>query len=969
VGINGHGMACQDLMAEPTDDKQKEIIEDAVQRFVDAQSQGKEPDIDEFASQYPGLYRQITESIHDMQRTDAPSDSPVQADEGSAADEASRHDLVGRRVGSFEVVEIIGKGGMGVVYLARDTKLSRSVAIKSLPGNLIGGPTARMRLRREAKLLAALNHPNIAGIYDIIEQEEGVGYLVLEYVPGETLAQRIARKPLKPQEALSIGQQIAEAISAAHDKGVIHRDLKPGNIKITPEGRVKVLDFGLAKPAGKEAAHHDSTITRPGSIIGTPAYMSPEQARGKDTDHRTDIWAFGCIMYEMLSGHLPFEGETATDMLARIIEREPDWDALPQSTPMNISVLLRRCLEKNPQKRLGDITNVALEIRETPGPSALAVSTKSRKLAIILSVATIIVLSAIAVRFIPGKLAQPSQRVIRLAVLPFENLGPDEDEYFADGITDAITVRLAGIHGLAVISRQSAMQYKRSEKDAQQIARELNAEYILEGTVQRERPSDPTSRVRVMPQLIRASDDRHVWAQTYDDDMSEVFSVQSDLAERVAQALDVTLLEPERLALAYRPTENIEAYQYYLRGMEYVNRRYYIEDNLRIAIPMYEKAVKLDPSFAMAYAQLSRAHLSMYWFYWDRSEERRAKAEDTVKKAFELDPDLPEVRLALGHYYYQGELNYERALEEFEVALKGQPNNSEILAFIAFVHRRQGNFELAVACLEKASEFSPGAAPPSSLTDPPFNLAETLVYLRRFDEAERALDRIISLRPDDPEPYRHKANLYLRWQGSVDKARAVLKEALKNVKSAQDSDEVVNMSVWIDTFAGRYEQALAGRLSSKDNGYQNQHYFIPKALQCARICTYMKNNEKLAMKYFREACTILEAKKTQEPEDARFRSSLGITYAGLGRRQDAIREGELAVELCPVSKDAMRGPHRVEDLARIYVMVGDFDAAIDRIEDVLSIPSELSVPLLRLDPVWAPLRDHRRFKKLVEADK
>jgi tetratricopeptide (TPR) repeat protein len=311
-------------------------------------------------------------------------------------------------------------------------------------------------------------------------------------------------------------------------------------------------------------------------------------------------------------------------------------------------------------------------------------------------------------------------------------------------------------------------------------------------------------------------------------------------------------------------------------------------------------------------------------------------------------------------------LNYDRALKEFEVALKSQPNNSEILAFIAFVHRRQGNFELAVTCLKKASEFTPGVAPPYSLTDPPFNLAETYVYLRRFPEAERALEHIISLRPDDPEPYRHKANLYLRWQGNIDKARAVLKEAVENVKSANDNDEVINMSVWIDTFAKRYQEALEQRLSSRDSGYKTQHYFIPKALQCARICMYMKNSEKLAMTYFDEARTILEALKTEQPEDARFRSSLGITYAGLGRKQDAIREGELAVELCPVSKDAMKGPHRLEDLARIYVMIGDLDAAIDQIEDLLSIPSELSIPLLQLDPAWGALRNHPRFQKLIE---
>jgi non-specific serine/threonine protein kinase len=956
-------------MSEPQNDKNKEIIKEALQRFTEAQLQGKQPDINEFAEQYPGLQRQIKESIRDIQRTHALDDSHVHTNEGGSENETNEHNLVGSKIGNFEIVEIIGIGGMGIVYLACDTKLNRSVALKSLPHQLIDGSTARNRLRREAMLLASLNHPNIAAIYDVIEQEEGVGYLVLEYVPGDTLAQRITHKPMKLEEALLFGQQIAEAISAAHDKGVIHRDLKPGNIKITPENRIKVLDFGLAKPAGEESAKHDSTITRPGAIIGTPAYMSPEQARGKETDHRTDIWSFGCIMYEMLSGHLPFEGETDTDKLASIIGREPDWQALPQETPVNIRTLLRRCMEKDLQQRLGDINQAAIEIRETLSTSVPTASAKPRKIAMSISAIIIIVLLVIAVRFIPHRQAQPSPNVIRMAVLPFENLGSVEDEYFADGLTDAITVRLAGIHGLAVISRQSAMQYKKSDKDAQQIARELNVQYILEGTVQRERPSDPTSRVRVLPQLIRASDDRHMWAQTYDEDMSEVFRVQSDLAERVAQALDVTLLEPERIALAYKPTENIEAYQYYLRGMEYMYEGYYIEDNLKLAIHMFETAVQMDPRFALAYADLSRAHLYLYWYFLDRSEERRSQAEDTVTKAFELNPNLPEVRLALGQYYYQGELNYDRALKEFEAALKSQPNNSEILAFIAFVYRRQGKFEQAMEYLKKASEFTPGATPPFSLTDPPLNLAETYLYLRLFAEAEQALDGIISLRPDDPEPYWYKAKLYVLWQGSISKARAVLEDAFKNIKSAKDNVEVINLSVLIDTLDKRYQNALGQRLSSKDTGYDTQHYFIPKALQCARICRYMNNNEKLSMDYFEKARTILETKVAQHPEDARLHSSLGISYAGLDRKEDAIREGELAVKLCPVSNDAMRGPHRVEDLARIYVMVGDFDSAVDQIKYLLSIPTELSIPLLRLDPAWNPLHNHPRFKKLTEQNR
>ncbi|UCC99487.1 MAG: serine/threonine-protein kinase [Phycisphaerales bacterium] len=271
---------------------------------------------------------------------------------------------------------------MGVVYLARDTKLKRSVAIKSIPAALATDSTARTRFRREAELLASLNHPNIAVIHDIIEQDDDPGYLVLEYIPGQTLAQQIANKPLKLQEALSIGRQIAEAVAAAHEKDIVHRDLKPGNIKLTPEGRVKVLDFGLAKADVSEVRSDETAVTGPGRVIGTPAYMSPEQACSKPTDKRSDIWSFGCLMYEMLTGHLPFEGETATDTLARIIEREPDWEKLPQETPANIRTLLRRCLEKDPRRRLRDIGDASIEIEETLSLPATAPPTTTTSLEI-----------------------------------------------------------------------------------------------------------------------------------------------------------------------------------------------------------------------------------------------------------------------------------------------------------------------------------------------------------------------------------------------------------------------------------------------------------------------------------------------------------------------------------------------------------------------------------------------------------
>jgi serine/threonine-protein kinase len=465
--------------------------------------------------------------------------------------------------------------------------------------------------------------------------------------------------------------------------------------------------------------------------------------------------------------------------------------------------------------------------------------------------------------------------------------------------------------------------------------------------------------VRIIPQLIKASDDTHVWAQTYDNDMSEVFQVQSDLAERVAQALDITLLEPERRALASRPTENLEAYEYYLRGNEFSHRGE-AETDFRMVIRMHEKAVELDPTFALAYTKLSEAHVAMYWMYYDRSEERLAKAKQAVDKAFKLNSNLPEAHLALGWYHYQGHLDYERALEQFAIVRKSQPNNSWLFTGIGAVQRRQGKFEQAVANFKRASELDPRSATLA------YYLGDTCMLLRKYPEAERYYDRAISLAPSWPVPYSRKAGIYLRREGSTKKARAVLKEALQNFKSAEEPF-ILDSLVTLDVYDGNYQEALDW-LSLKAEDSDSQFSFIPKALRCAQICGYMNKNE-FEKKYYEEARSILETKIQQRPEDGRFHSSLGVAYAGLARKEDAIREGKLGVELLPVTKDAWRGLNRVQALAKIYVMVGEFDEAIDQIDFLLSTPGWMSVPLLRLDPAWDPLRDHPRFKKLVEAGK
>ncbi|MHC4121836.1 MAG: serine/threonine-protein kinase, partial [Planctomycetota bacterium] len=397
-------------MENASNDDRSRSFEEAFWQFLAARLRGAAPDVEELVRKYPEFEDRIRRKVDEFQKVDSLFDSLVQAEASDFDVAASAHDLTGRKVGTFEIIEIIGRGGMGVVYLARDTKLDRAVAIKSMPVELVGDSTARMRFKREAKLLASLNHPNIAVIYEIIE-EERLGYLVLEYVPGDTLAQRVAHKPLKLKEALSISQQVAEAISAAHEKSVVHRDLKPGNIKITPEGRVKVLDFGLAKATVTEGSS-EVTDTQPGHIIGTPAYMSPEQARGQPIDKRSDIWSFGCVLYEMLTGMVLFKGETASDTLANILKTEPNFQPLPESTPANIRVLLRHCLEKEPHRRLRDMGDIAITLEDTAAElQHLTLRTKS----------------------VETDRTQPTKAI---AVLPFENLSNNqEQEYFADGMT------------------------------------------------------------------------------------------------------------------------------------------------------------------------------------------------------------------------------------------------------------------------------------------------------------------------------------------------------------------------------------------------------------------------------------------------------------------------------------------------------------------------------------------------------
>jgi len=540
-----------------------------------------------------------------------------------------------------------------------------------------------------------------------------------------------------------------------------------------------------------------------------------------------------------------------------------------------------------------------------------------------------------------------------IAVLPFENLGPAEDEYFADGVTEEITSRLAAVHGLGVISRTSAMQYKERRPSLRQIGEELGVAYVLEGTVRWERRAEGPSRVRVTPQLIRVADDTHLWSERYDEELEEIFAVQSSIAVQVIEQLKVTLLEPARRLVEAVPTENLEAYQAYLRGLSCLEKPFiFDEENNRLAVEMFERSVELDPELALAHAGLSEVHSRLYRAGHDRAEESLAEARRAAERALELAPELPRPHYAMALYHYWGRLDYERALDELRVAEEILPSDAQVVATMGWIRRRQGRFEEALTLLRRAIELNPRHVQVS------LGLAVTYGIVRRYEEAERYYDRSISLAPNDWVDYVYKAYNSWLWMGDTQSARATLEAA--------PHDHFPTVFGWADleTYERDY-QAAFDRLASAP--VESAQDYANKLRREGYVHLFMNEPERARVP-LEAARSLYEKLAEEQPDYSPWHSDLGMVYAGLGRKEEAIREGELAVELLPVSKDASRGPEHVSNLAVIYAWSGEHDLALDRIEYLLSIPAGFytSVPYLRIDPLWDPLRDNPRFRELLE---
>ncbi|MGH7724250.1 MAG: protein kinase domain-containing protein [Candidatus Eiseniibacteriota bacterium] len=580
--------------------------------------------------------------------------------------------MTGTRLGQYEILAPLGAGGMGEVYRARDTRLERTVAIKSLPKAFTSDPERRARFEREAKLVAALNHPNIAMIHGL-EDVDGTPYIVLEFVDGETLSARLARGPLSVRETLDLGGQIAAAVDAAHERGIVHRDLKPANVILTPSGAVKVLDFGLAKGT-EPGSSSDLTvtpqapsITEHGVVLGTAPYMSPEQARGKPVDRRTDVWAFGCLLFECLSGKQTFAGETSSDVIAGILEREPDWSALPPGVPVRLRELMERCLTKDATERPRDIGDLRREL------SAIAAELSS------------------AGRGPASGIGPKAAELPSLAVLYFENLAADkESDYFCSGITEDILTDLSKIKGLRVASRNAVARYRGQAVDIAKVGTELGVRAVLEGSVRR-----AGDRVRITAQLINAADGFHLWADRYDRTLEDVFAVQEEIASSIAEALRVALRPGESENLGKERPKDVRAYDLYLKGRD--RYRQYSEKSIREAFEFFREATEIDPNYALAWSGIADCYGQMLQFQLtDDPVEARRSGIEAARRAIAIDPRLAEGHKALALVLRQsGEaaesrMELERALEvnpRFTPAMLNLAVNKYALADVAGTER------------------------------------------------------------------------------------------------------------------------------------------------------------------------------------------------------------------------------------------------------------------------------------------
>ncbi len=869
----------------------------------------------------------------------------------------------GSKLGSYSILDRIGSGGMGEVHRAHDTRLGREVAVKALPDEFSRDPERVLRFEREARMLAALNHPAIAAIYGL-EEADGQKFIVMELVRGETLSEKLAHGTLALAEALGIARQIAEGLEAAHEQGIIHRDLKPANIKVTPEGRVKVLDLGLAKAfdtkesgAGSDPSLSPTIVmegTQPGVILGTAEFMSPEQARGKSIDKRTDIWAFGCILYELLTGRRAFTGETATDVLVAIVTTEPRWDLVPPTTPDRVRELLGRCLQKDPARRLRDIGDARMEIEEAladvapprgksgpgavlPPPEEVSLepsrpSSGSRRA--LAAGVVLLVLAAVGTWYtLRPRPAGPVPGRKYLAVLPFKDLSATPGgRLIGDGFVETVSARLSGVSGIQVVTPTASIIASDKSNEIHRIARDLGANLLLRGTYQRQ-----GERVRITYSVFNTADGTQIAAEKLDGSASDLFDIQDQLAEHVAASLRLPAT-PRRRA---RPTglETASEQERYLSAIGNL-QRYDRPERIAEAIRLLETLAAERPSAALVHASLGRAYL--YQFNLTREPKWVALAASACDRARSLLPDLPEVNVTLGELYLRTGRPRE-ALAAYQRALSAQPNNFDATLGLARAQDSSGDPGRAEETYKRAIALQPAYFGGYS------TLAGFYFNHGRWAEAADTFGRVTRMTPDNVRAFANLGASYFAL-GRFDRALEVFQKSVELQPTDLAYSNIGTAQYYLGRFpesAAAFEKAVA-LAPSQHTGWTN----LGDALRM------IPGREAKASQAYEKGIALARTELATNPEDSQVHSQLALGFAKTGRAAEARRH--LGKSL---AADENSSPQILFNAAVVANRTGRPDEAVGFLGQ--AVRAGFSAAVIRNEPELANLKKRADFEQVV----
>ncbi|HEY1582646.1 MAG TPA: protein kinase [Chthoniobacterales bacterium] len=841
---------------------------------------------------------------------------------------------------------ILGQGAMGVTYRAHDASLNRPVALKLIDADFARfSSMARERFMREARAAASLRHPNVATVYQLgIDEETGQCFCAMELIEGETLEDCVRRSgPLPAQKVREIARQIAGALVVAEKNGVIHRDLKPANIMITEsdgpdEIAIKIIDFGLAKALGETSDWRSLTD---GGFIGTPAFASPEQLARSPVDVRSDIYSLGATLWFLLTAQLPF-GETAP-------ARPPVAQLKAARVPASFISLLVAMLAPESAARPA-AAEIAAKLEAVPRHRA-----RTAFVIIGLAIAALVVgyFFSRARPVSPPFAGVPSKS---LAVLPFQNLSDENGgANFTEGVQDELLTKLARIADLKVVSRSSVMQYgKGKARDLRSIARELGVAFIVEGAVR-----VVGQKVRISAQLVDARTNLYRWAQSYDRPVDDIFAIQSEIAQTIAEQLNAKIAPPEKAAIEQTPTHDLAAFALSVQAnilLGEISSSPRGKEKLLQAAQLLAEAVARDPNFLSAWCRLASAHDSLYSLGFDRTSTRLSLAESAVNTALRLQPNAGEAHLARARHLYQGYLAYDAALGELTIARDTLPNHPGIFALAGEIYRQQGKWDQSAQEFENAISLAPRDI---------YLLKETsLSYelLHRYRDAATLLDRALLIKPDNSNLRLERGLIDLKWHANTRPLHAVIASILaKDPGAASDIAGVWSLLAFCERDRATIDRAIA---ALGDGSYG------PGSLQLRRIfwegfAARIRGDTAAAARAFKAARAEQERKVVSAPDFGPALSVLGLIDAGLGRKEDAIREGRRAAEMLPLSRDPINGAHTIEFLANIYAWSGEPALACDQLDIVAKVPGTLSYGELKLSPMWDDLRRRPRFKRIV----